>query len=103
MNNLSNLNGTDPDENLSSDNLNLEKSPIICPSLSSDNLQENLNTLNKNINHLNNPEITSDKISKILNIEPEAFYGRINHRKILDKLLNDIEPVNFRDYLELPE
>ncbi|CAN5632251.1 phage/plasmid primase, P4 family [soil metagenome] len=36
-------------------------------------------------------------------LNPEAFHGRVDHKDVLQKLLSEITPVNFRDIISLPD
>ena len=39
---------------------------------------------------------------KKANLNPDAFYGRVDHKDVLQKLLSEIQPVDFHDVIGLP-
>ncbi len=46
---------------------------------------------------------TTTIIKKRITLDPNAFYGRVLHKDILTRLLNEIRPVDFRELIELPK
>jgi len=54
---------------------------------------------NDNISSFNSQLNGVDK--KIITLNHDAFYGRVDHKDILQHLLADFHPVNFRELIEL--
>lgn len=56
--------------------------------------------MSDNNEHEDSPNEENDK--RKINLDAAAFYGRVDHKNILQKLLSGIQPVDFHDVIGLP-